>query len=66
MNSKSKKYEWTPDWKGNLRNAYKNPSKIKVYETKMPNGLQQLLRGHRLMDISDVCMEMKRIISLLV
>ena len=38
MNSKSKKYEWTPDWKGNLRNAYKNPSKIKVYETKMPNG----------------------------
>ena len=38
MNSKTKKYEWTPDWKGNLRNAYKNPSKIKVYETKMPNG----------------------------
>ena len=38
MNSSTKKYEWTPDWKGNLRNAYKNPSKIKVYETKMPNG----------------------------
>ena len=38
MNTTKKKYEWSPDWKGNLRNAYKNPKEIKVYETKMPNG----------------------------
>ena len=38
MNTTTNKYEWTPNWKGNLRNDYKNPTKIKVYETKMPNG----------------------------
>ncbi len=38
MNDSKKKYEWTPNWQGNLRKAYKNPAEIKVYETKMPNG----------------------------
>lgn len=38
MNSSTKKYEWKPDWKGNLRTGYESPAKIKVYETKMPNG----------------------------
>lgn len=38
MNDSTEKYEWTPNWKGNLRNDYENPAEIKVYETKMPNG----------------------------
>ena len=38
MNEQTEAYEWTPDWDGNLRANFDNPEKIKVYETKMPNG----------------------------
>ncbi len=38
MNEETEAYEWTPNWDGNLRANFANPEKIKVYETKMPNG----------------------------
>ena len=38
MNTATNKYEWNPNWKGNLRTMFGSPKKIKVYETKMPNG----------------------------
>lgn len=40
MNEETGKYEWRPDWDGNLRADFDNPEKIKVYETKMPNGFK--------------------------